>query len=198
MAVFAVLVLPVLVFFRDPSRRIPDEPGVLLAPADGKVTDVAEVAENDFIGGAALRIGIFLSVLDVHINRAPCAGRVGYIKARPGKFFNALRVDSASRHNESNCVGLNCTDHPAGKVMVKQITGAIARRIVCDCRIDDELSAGQRFGMIKFGSRTELFAPLDARAEVLVSTGDTVRAGTTLMVRYGKMSGEDPDETQTS
>jgi len=184
LVVFALLVFPLLGFFRDPQRHIPADPNVLLAPADGKVTDVTSVTENEFLTGKALRIGIFMGLLDAHINRAPCAGRVGYIKAHHGKFFNAMRWRWASEHNQSNCVGLHCPDHPAGNVMVKQISGLLARRIVCRCRMDDQLSAGQRFGMVKFGSRAELFLPLNERAKVLIGPGDKVKAGKTILVRY--------------
>ena len=187
-----VILLAVTAFFRDPQRNIPPDPNVLLAPADGKITDIVEVREDEFLKAPALRIGIFLSVFDVHLNRSPCPGRVSYIQAHPGKCINAMRAQDASLHNRSNCLGLDCPDHPAGKVMVKQITGAIARRIVCDCQIDDNLDNGQKFGMIKFGSRTELFIPLDDCAKILVKKGDTVRAGTTIMVSY-PTSKEDND-----
>ena len=181
-----VLTAGALAFFRDPKRQIPDEPDALLAPADGKVTDIEPVPEAEFLEGPAIRIGIFLSVLDVHINRSPCAGQVSYIKSHAGKCINAMRWKAASEKNQANSVGLNCPNHPAGKVLVKQITGAIARRIVCGCEVGDELGRGEQFGMIKFGSRTELFLPVDKRAEVIVKTGQTVRAGTTVMVRYEK------------
>lgn len=182
--VAAVLILAVLAFFRDPHRNIPKEKDILLAPADGKITDIIEVEETEYIKGQTLRIGIFLSVFDVHINRAPCGGVVEYIKHRPGKCLNALRSEAASAQNEATSVGMECPEHPVRMVIIKQITGAIARRIVCDCRVGDYLAAGERFGMIKFGSRTELFIPKDERAEILVKKGDTVRAGTTIMVRY--------------
>ena len=179
-----VIACGMLAFFRDPHRRIPTEQGVLLAPADGKVTDISQVQESEFIEGPAIRIGIFLSVLDVHINRSPCAGKVRYLKEHPGKCINALRWRAASEKNQANSVGLETGQHPAGRIMVKQITGAIARRIVCACHVGDELTAGQRFGMIKFGSRTELFLPTDRHVEVIVQLGQAVRAGTTIMVRY--------------
>lgn len=175
-------------FFRDPHRTIPDEPNILLAPADGKVTDITEVEENQYIQGPAMRIGIFLSVFDVHINRAPCAGQVEYIHEQPGKCINAMRYEKASEQNQANSLGLFGKNHAAGKVMVKQITGAIARRIVCKCSIGSELEAGERFGMIKFGSRTELYFPKADNAQVLVAKGDTVRAGRTILVRYGEAS----------
>lgn len=185
-----VLTILILAFFRDPQRQIPSETQVLLAPADGKITDICQVEEANFIKGKALRIGIFLSIFDVHINRTPCAGRVVYLQAQPGKFFNALRYQAASQHNQSNCVGIECPEHPAGEVLVKQISGAIARRIVCDCRLGDNLAAGQRFGMIKFGSRTELFLPHQRCGKVVVKVGDKVRAGTTILVRYGTTNQE--------
>ncbi|KPK77576.1 MAG: hypothetical protein AMJ79_02735 [Phycisphaerae bacterium SM23_30] len=181
----AILGLGVLAFFRDPPRQVLNDQDVLLAPADGIITDICEVEEPEFIKGSARRIGIFLSVLDVHINRTPCDGVVEYIRAHPGKCYNALRTRLASEKNKANCVGLHCPDHPAGMVMVKQITGVIARRIVCRCKPGDMLSAGERFGMIKFGSRTELFLPEDGRAQIMVKKGDKVRAGTTILVHYG-------------
>ncbi len=180
----AVLILAVLAFFRDPHREIPAEKDILLSPADGKVTDITFPDENEYLQRPAIRIGIFLSVFDVHINRAPCRGTVKYIKHHPGKCLNALRSEAASAENEANSVGMECPEHPAGMILVKQITGAIARRIVCGCGVGDDLAAGERYGMIKFGSRTELYLPRDEKAQILVKKGDVVRAGKTLMVRY--------------
>jgi len=182
--ILLVDMLAILAFFRDPDRKIPVEPDILLAPADGKITDIVEVEEPEYLQGPAIRIGIFLSVFDVHINRAPCSGTVAYIQEHPGKCVNALNSEAASEENQATCLGMLCSDHPAGKVKVKQITGAIARRIVCKVRVGEKLAAGQRYGMIKFGSRTELYLPCDNRVEVLVKKGDSVRAGTTIMVRY--------------
>ena len=179
-----VISLLILLFFRDPQRKIPQDAAILLAPADGKITDITEVEETEYIRGGAWRIGIFLSVFDVHINRSPCGGVVRYIQRHPGKCLNALRAAAASLQNEANSVGLECPEHPAGKILVKQITGAIARRIVCGCKPGDTLAPGERFGMIKFGSRTELLMLRDERLEILVKKGDTVRAGVTIMVRY--------------
>lgn len=173
-----------MLFFRDPQRTIPNEANILLAPADGKITDIIEVEEDQYIHGPTVRIGIFLSIFDVHINRAPCAGRVEYIHEQAGKCINAMRYKAASEQNRAINLGLFCKKHPAGKIVVKQITGAIARRIVCKCRTGDELRAGERFGMIKFGSRTELYLPKADNAQVLVNKGDTVRAGSTILVRY--------------
>jgi len=174
----------VLAFFRDPQRKIPEGANLLLAPADGKITDIIEVDQCEYLEGPALRIGIFLSVLDVHLNRSPCAGRVSYLKAHPGKCINAMRWHAASEQNQAQSLGIDCPDHPAGQVLVKQITGAIARRIVCECVLGEELSTGQRFGMIKLGSRTELFLPINSKARVLVEVGQTVRAGSSILVSY--------------
>jgi phosphatidylserine decarboxylase len=179
-----VLIIFVCAFFRDPQRKIPSEKGILLSPADGKITDICELEEMEYIKGRVSRIGIFLSVLDVHINRAPCEGKVEYIQEKAGKCLNAMRAEAASEQNQSNTLGMLCLAHPAGKVMVKQITGAIARRIVCACQKGSKLEAGERFGMIKFGSRTELFFPADSRASIQVKAGDIVRAGQTILVRY--------------
>ena len=174
----------ILAFFRDPQRNVPADKNVLLSPADGKITDIIELNEHEFFDGPVTRIGIFLSVLNVHINRAPCAGKVTWKFEKPGLCLNALKSELASQKNQSCSIGMDCPDNPAGKVVVKQITGAIARRIVCDCGKDSELLAGERYGMIKFGSRTEMYFPKSNAAEILVRKGDPVKAGETVMVTY--------------
>lgn len=184
--VLGLLLVGGMLFFRDPERIIPNEANILLAPADGKITDIIELEEDQYIQGPTVRIGIFLSVLDVHINRSPCAGQVEYVHEQAGKCINAMRYEAASEQNRANSVGLDCRDHPAGKVLVKQITGAIARRIVCAVQIGNPLVSGERFGMIKFGSRTELYLPKADNAQVLVKKGDIVRAGATILVRYSE------------
>ncbi len=181
----AALMLAGLAFFRDPARTVPQAKNILLAPADGKITDIIEVDEPDYLQGRATRIGIFLSVFDVHINRTACAGRVEFIREKPGKCLNALRAEDASRENQSTSLGMACPEHPVQKVLIKQITGAIARRIVCGCKIGDLLEAGYKYGMIKFGSRTELYFPVSPGARILVKRGDIVRAGITVLVEYG-------------
>ena len=172
-----------LSFFRDPDRRCPRDHNLLLAPADGTITDIATVQENDFIGEDALRIGIFLSIFNTHINRAPCNVKVEKITYKKGKFKNALNPESG-RVNESNDLALVRTDDPTDKLIVRQISGAIARRIVCDTAEGRELAGGERFGMIKFGSRTELYLPIRDNAKCLVEIGDKVKAGLTVLVRY--------------
>jgi len=180
----AVIVIWVLTFFRDPYRSPPSDKNLLLAPADGRVTDIEIVEEDNFIGGAALRVGIFLSIFNAHINRAPCNAKVERITYRKGKYKNAANPKSG-RVNESNNLGLLRTDSPQQRLIVRQISGAIARRIVCDASEGKELSCGEKFGMIKFGSRTELHVPAYQNAKCLVRVGDKVKAGLTPLVRYG-------------
>ena len=174
----------ILAFFRDPFRKVPEEKNILVSPADGKITDITELDSHEWIEGPVLRIGIFLSVFNVHINRAPCKGKVLWKYEKPGLCLNALKSELASQKNQSCSIGMDCYDHPAKKVVIKQITGAIARRIVCDREIGGELLAGERYGMIKFGSRTEMFIPLNPAAKVQVKQGDGVKAGETIFVKY--------------
>jgi len=152
-----------LMFFRDPERSCPSDANLLLAPADGRITDIEQVQEGDFINGPALRIGIFLSIFNVHINRAPCSVKVERITYKKGKYINAMNPQSG-RMNESNNLGLVRTDSPEDRLLVRQISGAIARRIVCATAEGRELAGGERFGMIKFGSRTELYVPISSCA----------------------------------
>jgi len=179
----AVLAVFVVSFFRDPHRKVPSEPGLAVAPADGKVVSVDEVEHDEFIGGPAVVIGIFLSVFNVHINRVPMAVRVIGLTYRPGKFLNALRAASA-RENEQVAVRLEEDEAPYRRMIVRQIAGTIARRIVCWVRPGDELPRGAQFGMIKFGSRTELVLPREAGLVIEVKPGDKVRAGRTVMARF--------------
>jgi phosphatidylserine decarboxylase len=168
-------------FFRDPRRQIPADPDALLSPADGTVTHVGEIDAPDFPGGRAFRISIFLSVFNVHVNRLPRTGRVVSIQYFPGCFLDARHAECAVR-NEQLWLDL---EEPSTRrrLRVKQISGAIARRIVCWLKPGEEVQAGDRFGMIKFGSRTEVyFAPEDVR-EVSVKVGDKVRGGSTSLGR---------------
>jgi len=181
--ILALILIWGLAFFRDPYRAVPADRNVLLAPADGKVTDIEIVDENDFIGQKALRIGIFLTIFDVHINRAPCNVKIEGITYKKGKHRNAMNPKSG-RVNESNDLTLLRTDNPGERLVVRQISGAIARRIVCDASQGQELSGGQKFGMIKFGSRTELYVPARENAKCLVKIGEKVKAGLTPLIRY--------------
>ena len=148
----------VVYFFRDPPRRVPQEPGLVVSPADGTVAEITRLEHDEFIGGPAVRIGIFLSIFNVHLNRAPLACRVIALRYSPGEFLNALRPESALR-NENMWIGLEEESPPHRRLVVRQISGAIARRIVCDLRPGESLGRGQKFGMIKLGSRTELILP---------------------------------------
>ncbi|UCG49465.1 MAG: phosphatidylserine decarboxylase family protein [Phycisphaerales bacterium] len=179
----ALALVWILSFFRDPRRDCPSDKNLVLAPADGRITDIESVVEEGFIGGAALRIGIFLSVFDAHINRAPCNARVAKVVYRQGRYTNAMNPESA-RVNESNDLGLVRRDAPTDRVLVRQISGAIARRIVCDTVEGRDLAAGEKFGMIKFGSRTELYLAARENARCLARVGDKVKAGLTALARY--------------
>ena len=183
--IFGVAFIWVLLFFRDPYRDVPADKNLLLAPADGKVTDIEIVDENDFIGQKALRIGIFLTIFDVHINRAPCNVKVERITYKPGKHKNAANPQSG-RVNESNDLVMVRTDSPKDRLIVRQISGAIARRIVCAATEGQELSGGEKFGMIKFGSRTELYVPARENVKCLVKIGEKVKAGLTPLIKYEK------------
>jgi len=181
--ILAVVLIWVLSFFRDPDRIPPADKNILLAPADGTIRDIEVVDESDFIGGKALRIGIFLSVFNVHINRSPCDVRVEKIIYKKGSFKDA-RNPQAGKVNESNDLWLARTDEPRDKLIVRQISGAIARRIVCEVRQGQKLTGGQKFGMIKFGSRTELYVPSRDNIKCMVRKGDKVKAGISILVRY--------------
>jgi len=178
----AVLCL-IAYFFRDPPRRTPEGPGLLVAPADGKVVEIARVEHDAYLGGPAVRIGIFLSIFNVHINRAPSASRVIALRYSPGEFLNALNPESAIR-NENTWIGLEEESPPHRRIVVRQISGAIARRIVCDLRPGETLARGQKIGMIKLGSRTELIIPDAENLHIAVSLGDRIRAGATIMAKY--------------
>jgi phosphatidylserine decarboxylase len=183
--VLSAVLIWALMFFRDPRRDVPADDAVLVAPADGKVTDIETLDETDFRTGPTLRIGIFLSVFNTHINRAPCDVTVEKITYRKGRYVNAMNPLS-SKVNESNTLVMVRTNEPRDRLAVKQISGAIARRIVCAAREEQQLARGEKFGMIKFGSRTELYLPAHEYLQCMVEVGNNVKAGITPMVRYGK------------
>ncbi len=178
-----VLALLVAWFFRDPRRPIPDAPGLVVSPADGKVVAVVEIEHDPYLGGPALLIGIFLSVFNVHINRVPVASRVIGMTYHRGKFLNAL-LPASARENEQLHLRVEESAAPHRRMIVRQIAGQIARRIVCWVRPGEELDRGQQFGMIKLGSRTELLIPREPGLEVLVQVGQKVSAGATVLARY--------------
>ncbi len=166
----------VVYFFRDPDRSPPMDRALVVAPADGRVLRIEKVDEP-FVGGEGIRVAIFLSVFNVHVNRSPVTGTVLFQTYRQGRMLPAFR-DHASELNERNTLGI---EGQGIRVLVHQITGAVARRIVCWVGPGDRLLQGQRFGMIKFGSCTELVLP--ASVEVLVAVGDRVRGGETPIAR---------------
>lgn len=149
-------------FFRDPERRIPEGENLILSPADGKIVRIAEVDEPEFFQGKAKVVCIFMSPFNCHINRSPVSGQVRYSKYNPGRFDVAWR-DKASELNEQHTIGLQTS---WGKVLVRQIAGYLARRIICRAEVDDVLQRGQRFGLIQFGSRVDVFLPMDAAIHV--------------------------------
>ena len=172
----------IVYFFRDPLRHVPAEPGLLVAPADGKVVEITKLPHDEFIGGPVVRIGIFLSIFNVHLNRAPTESRVIALRYSPGKFLNALNPESAIR-NENTWIGLEEEATPHRRLIVRQISGAIARRIVCNLRPGEVIARGHKFGMIKLGSRTELIVA-DTDLKIEVKIGQKILAGTTVMARY--------------
>jgi phosphatidylserine decarboxylase len=174
---FVLFFLCTVAFFRDPNRSAPADPNVIVAAADGTVMDIIELEENEVLKNKSRRVGIFLSVFDVHTNRAPIDGRVIYRQHRPGLCVDARRPD-CSEKNESMTWAF---ENPRVTIVVRQITGAIARRIVAWANVGDDLKTGDRFGMIRFGSRTELYLPLSAT--ILVGIGDHVAGGATPIAR---------------
>ncbi len=177
-----IILLWLVSFFRDPPRRIPNDSEAIVAPADGTIVDITPLPQYDFIGRPSVRIGIFLSIFNVHINRAPTPGRVLEMHYHPGEFLNALRPESADR-NEFMWIGFEHTEYPATRFAVRQISGMLARRIVCALEIGQTVPRGEKFGMIKLGSRTELVLPADA-VDIAVQVGDKIRAGADVVARW--------------
>jgi len=181
-AIPALVEIWLISFFRDPARGRAYAPDELCAPADGTVTEIAELETYEAVAGPAVRIGIFLSLFDVHVNRSPCSGRVRDRTYRPGKFLDARHPDSG-RLNEAMTLTIDPEGPLPGPVYVRQVAGLVARRIVCHADRDDDVAIGQRYGMIKFGSRTELIIPRHGETDIRVTIGDRVRAGLTILVR---------------
>jgi phosphatidylserine decarboxylase len=162
-------------FFRDPERLPPAEPGVVVSPADGRIMEVSEEALG---GRPGRRISIFLSIWDVHVNRSPLTGRFAEVEYRRGRFYNAMR-SRASVENEQNIIHLQ-TEH--GEMVFKQIAGAIARRVVCWKRPGDNVKLGERIGLIRFGSRMDVWLPQDA--EIVARPGQHVAGGVSVLARW--------------
>ena len=174
--IFGLLTILVAYFYRDPRREPPEGEGLVVSAADGKVTEIERgIQEESYLQSKAVRIGLILSLWDVHVNRAPVSGRVELVKYVPGRFWPAF-TRRAQRNNEHNLVGIQGA---GGKVLVKQMAGLLARRIVCRLRMGDSVTRGQRFGMIRLGSRVDLFLP--ETAELRVGRGDRLVAGETIV-----------------
>lgn len=182
-AVLFLVFFWMLSFFRNPPRKIIPDESILYSPADGRVTDISTVNDEEL--GPLLKISIFLSIFNVHLNRVPCSAIIERITYKKGEFRDARDPDS-SRLNESNTLLLTRIAEPKDRLLVRQISGAIARRIVCKVKEKDDVKQGGLYGMIKFGSRTELCLPAknDGKYDVQVSVGDTVHAGLTPLIRY--------------
>jgi phosphatidylserine decarboxylase len=185
----ALLMLPAFIFlvafFRDPERALPVEQHAVVSPADGTVSDITEIEHDALIGGPAVRVGIFLSVFNVHVNRSPCDGRVVEVIYKKGKFINAMRHNEASDENESNTIILAEPDGERRIAVIKQIVGLIARRIVCTAKVGDSVTRGQRIGMIKFGSRTEVTLAKFLDPQIKVKIGQTVRGAADVIAVLG-------------
>jgi phosphatidylserine decarboxylase len=180
-----VITLFTVFFFRDPERRMPEGEGIILSPADGRIVGIStfssygsKIGQNDFLGSGGTKVAIFLSAFNVHVNRNPISGEVKYYKYIPGG-FNAAFKEKASSENEQNELGL---ENDQVKLILKQIAGTVARRIVCRIKEGDQVKIGERFGMIKFGSRVEIFLP--EKVELLVKLNQKVRAGETIIGTY--------------
>jgi phosphatidylserine decarboxylase len=195
-AVVAVLLaLFVFSFFRDPERVIPTEAGAVVSPGDGRVV---VVTEEDNAGRPGKRVSIFLAVWNVHVNRSPAAGRIAKLEYRPGKFLAAMR-ERASLENEQNVFTLS-TD--AGEIVFKQIAGLIARRVVSWKKAGEQVARGERIGLVRFGSRVDLWVPKEA--EILVRVGENVKGGSSVLARWpakpaaGKLHGRNEAETDAN
>ncbi len=173
----------IISFFRDPKRSIPAENGLLVAPADGKIVEIAYLDEEPYIRGPSIRISIFLSIFNVHINRSPCESQVIELRYAPGLFLDARNPQSAIK-NENMWIGLQETKAPYRRFTVRQIAGLFARRIVCGLRPGETITRGESFGMIKLGSRTEITIPQENGLQLHVEVGQKVKAGATPIACY--------------
>jgi len=178
--IFIILFLFFLFFFRDPERKIPEGKNLILAPADGKVILIKPFDNLEFMNRGGTLVSVFMSVFDVHVNRVPISGVVKYFKYNPGKFLPAFK-DKASSENEQTELGL---ENEHGKVVLKQIAGVMARRIVCKLKQGELVKAGDRFGMIKFGSRLDLFLP--ENVQIKIQLNHKIRAGETIIGVFQK------------
>jgi len=173
----------IMYFFRNPERTVPEAAGAVISPADGKIVQKRLVTEDEHIGGEAIKVSVFMNVFNVHVNRSPYKGIVKKVHYYPGKFINAS-LDKASEHNERNAVLIET--EKGKKLLFVQIAGLVARRIVCYVKEGDSLEKGERFGLIRFGSRVDVYFPPDS--DIKVGIGDKVVAGETILgvIKDGK------------
>ena len=184
LVIISTAVIFVINFFRDPNRIVPKDEGLVISPADGKVVLIKEFFESEYIRQEAIQVSIFMSPLNVHVNRFPISGVVTYFRYIPGKYLVAFN-EKSSELNERTHIGIENNSY---KVIFKQIAGTIARRIVADITVGQKAAAGERFGMIKFGSRVDVIMP--KKSEVKVNLGERVRAGESVIARYSKTTEE--------
>ena len=177
--ILVLLAAFVFYFFRDPNRTVPPEPGALVSPADGRVV---VITEEENAGRVGKRISVFLAIWNVHVNRSPERGTITAMDYRPGKFFAAMR-ERASFDNEQNVISLSTA---AGEIVFKQIAGLIARRVVCWKKPGDIVERGERIGLVRFGSRVDMWVPMDA--EIVVKIGDHVKGGSSVLARLPVMT----------
>jgi phosphatidylserine decarboxylase len=173
-----LLIIFTLNFFRDPDRTVPNKSNIVVSPADGRVLFVKDVLDDKFLNNKAKMVAIFMSPLNVHVNRIPITGKVDYVNYIKGDYIAAFE-DKASERNERNEIGITSS---AGKVLFTQIAGFVARRIVSDLKVGDSVNIGNRFGMIKFGSRVDIIVP--EQWQVKVKKDDNVTAGETILFEY--------------
>jgi len=176
--VWVVFSLFCLWFFRDPDASVPADLNVIIAPAHGKVDVIDESNEPEFMGGLCRRVSIFLSVIEVHVQKAPVAGKLVQLKHTRGRFMSALKQDSAA-HNENVLIGFESSEKPGEKIAVRLIAGVLARRIIPWIAEGDEVARGERISLIQFGSRVDIYLPLTT--EIRVKLGDKVRGGETVI-----------------
>jgi phosphatidylserine decarboxylase len=189
--ILGLLTLFTVFFFRDPDRSFEMADEIIVSPADGKIIGVEKGTGHPYMPGEYTKVSIFLNVFDVHINRVPASGSIDYVKYNPGKFFAAFE-DKASELNEQTEIGM--TTSGGNKLVFKQIAGLIARRIVCKLTQGDSVAAGARFGLIRFGSRTELFLPADA--ELRIKLGDHVVGGETIISQLSPRNSSQPSSVK--
>ena len=165
-------------FFRDPNPNVPSDANFIVAPAHGKVDVIDETAEPEFLGGPCRRISIFLSVIEVHVQKAPVAGRIACLRQTPGEFMSALKQESAA-HNENVLIGFESSEKPGERISVRLIAGVLARRIVPWVGVGDDVARGERISLIQFGSRVDIYLP--PATKIRAKLGDKVRGGETII-----------------